>query len=275
MTDQPPDQGAPPSGSAPWDDQGVAPGPLPGAVPGPAPDQGTPSPGGQWPPPGYAPAAGPGLPGYAPPGAYPPPPPGYYAPPPGAYPPPPGAYPPAGYGPPGGGWQRPVDLTGPAPGVSFAGHGARLGAYLLDVIIVGFVTGILSAVLLIATAASIDWAAVRDFHASEASSADVTRVFGPLFALIPGFLLIGLLGLCYFPFFWARDGQTLGMKVAGIRVVRDRDGAPIGWGTAILRLIGFWVSGAVMWLGFIWILIDGRRRGWHDLIAGTCVISAR
>ena len=23
------------------------------------------------------------------------------------------------------------------------------------------------------------------------------------------------------------------------------------------------------YLGFIWIFIDGRRRGWHDLIAGT------
>ena len=65
------------------------------------------------------------------------------------------------------------------------------------------------------------------------------------------------------------------MKAAGIRVVNDRDGSRIGWGAALLRLVGFWVSGAVFYLGFIWILIDSRRRGWHDLLAGTCVISTR
>ena len=65
------------------------------------------------------------------------------------------------------------------------------------------------------------------------------------------------------------------MKITGIRVVRDRDGGQVGWGAAIVRLIGYWVSGAVFYLGFIWILIDGRRRGWHDLLAGTVVIADR
>jgi uncharacterized RDD family membrane protein YckC len=81
-----------------------------------------------------------------------------------------------------------------------------------------------------------------------------------------------LVSFLYFPFFWARGGQTPGMRVFRLRVVRDADGGPIGWGPAILRLIGFWVSSAVFYLGFIWIFIDKRRRGWHDLIAGTVVI---
>ena len=41
-----------------------------------------------------------------------------------------------------------------------------------------------------------------------------------------------------------------------------------------MRLIGFYISGAIFYLGFIWILIDKRRRGWADLIAGTCVVEA-
>ena len=90
-----------------------------------------------------------------------------------------------------------------------------------------------------------------------------------------GLVGVTIIGLLYFPFFWARGGSTPGMSIAGIRVVSDRDGSRIGWGTAILRLIGWWVSGAVFYLGFIWILIDSRRRGWADLIAGTCVISTR
>jgi uncharacterized RDD family membrane protein YckC len=32
------------------------------------------------------------------------------------------------------------------------------------------------------------------------------------------------------------------------------------------------VNSLVFYLGFIWIFIDSRRRGWHDLIAGTVVV---
>ena len=57
-----------------------------------------------------------------------------------------------------------------------------------------------------------------------------------------------------------------------LRVVMDKDGGPITVGPAILRLIGYWIDSLVFYLGFIWILIDSRRRGWHDLIAGTVVV---
>ena len=40
------------------------------------------------------------------------------------------------------------------------------------------------------------------------------------------------------------------------------------------RLIGYWISGIVFYLGYIWIFIDKRKRGWFDLIAGTVVIKA-
>ena len=86
-------------------------------------------------------------------------------------------------------------------------------------------------------------------------------------------VLIGfIIALLYFPFFWARGGQTPGMRPFGLRVVRGRDGSSIGWGTALLRLVGLWVAAAVFYIGYIWIFIDKRRRGWQDLIAGTVVI---
>jgi len=46
------------------------------------------------------------------------------------------------------GWQQPFEPAGPAPGVAFAGHGARLGAYILDAIILGLVV---SAILVLST----------------------------------------------------------------------------------------------------------------------------
>jgi len=169
-------------------------------------------------------------------------------------------------------WQTPAEPAGPAPGVQFAGHGARLGAYILDAILVGFVATAAFVVLMLVAFGSLDWSVDANGDLVVGDTAAAAGAFG-LFIL--GSLFISVLALLYFPFFWARGGATPGMKVAGIRVVNDRDGSRIGWGAALLRLVGWWVSSAVFYLGFVWILVDGRRRGWHDLIAGTCVISAR
>ncbi len=169
-------------------------------------------------------------------------------------------------------WPTPAEPVGPAPGVRFAGHGARLGAYIVDAMIVGTVMTVLLFIIMIPLFRSLVGAA--------GSGGDIdSNVLGAMGASVGFFMLgaavIGLFSLLYFPFFWARGGATPGMKVAGIRVVNDRDGSRIGWGAALLRLVGWWVSGAVFYLGFVWILVDSRRRGWHDLIAGTCVISTR
>ena len=62
------------------------------------------------------------------------------------------------------------------------------------------------------------------------------------------------------------------MKMLRLRVVRAADGGPVTGGQAVLRLIGFWISAAVFYLGFIWILFDSQRQGWHDKIASTVMI---
>jgi uncharacterized RDD family membrane protein YckC len=169
-------------------------------------------------------------------------------------------------------WQLPPEPVGPAPGVQFAGHGARLGAYILDAILVGIVATVLLGLFMIPFFAALVGAVGDD---GQIDRGDVGGMVGSIGLLLLGSLVIGVFSLLYFPFFWARGGATPGMRVAGLRVVNDRDGSPIGWGAALLRLVGYWVSAAVFYVGFVWILVDGRRRGWHDLIAGTCVISTR
>lgn len=161
---------------------------------------------------------------------------------------------------------------GPAPGVQFAGHAARIGAYVLDAILVGIVTTVLLLVVMIPLFGTLIGVAGSD---GEIDSGELGAVGASVGFFILGVVVIGVFSLLYFPFFWARGGATPGMKVAGIRVVNDRDGSRIGWGPALLRLVGFWISGAVFYIGFVWILVDARRRGWHDLLAGTCVISTR
>ena len=76
----------------------------------------------------------------------------------------------------------------------------------------------------------------------------------------------------YLLFFWTLAGQTLGMRLLGIRLV-DFDGAPrLGARTAIRRLVGIVLSILTLGLGFLVVLISDRRRGLHDRIANTEVI---
>jgi uncharacterized RDD family membrane protein YckC len=146
-------------------------------------------------------------------------------------------------------WQAPDSEPGPAPGIAFASPGARLVAYIVDIIITFVVVVLLSIVGL------------------------ALAVIVPILAIVP-FIAVFLVSLLYFPYFWQKSGQTPGMSMMKIKVVRDSDGGPITWGPAILRLIGYWVSALVFYIGYIWIFIDKRRRGWQDLIAGTVVIDA-
>ena len=159
-------------------------------------------------------------------------------------------------------WESPEIQGGPAPGVEFAPHGARLVAYILDGIIIAIV---LTVIFTIGALVFFAGSTVVDNRVTNVST--VGAVVGGILFLI-GFLV----GLLYFPYFWVNGGATIGMRPFNLKVVRDKDGGPIGWGTGILRLIGLWIAGAVFYLGFIWIFIDKRRRGWQDLIAGTLVV---
>jgi uncharacterized RDD family membrane protein YckC len=159
-------------------------------------------------------------------------------------------------------WQAPPEAEGPAPGVEFAGYGARLVAYILDGLI-------LSALFLVAFFV-LGAAAVATGDFTDPQAPQVDPLAASLFGLMV--LVFIVVSIAYFPFFWARGGQTPGMRPFGIRVVRDRDGGRVSAGSAILRLIGLYVGAIPVYLGYIWIFIDKRRRGWHDLIGGTVVI---
>ena len=178
------------------------------------------------------------------------------APPPAPAPPPFAPPPPAAAPPTGQGWTGPVEPQGPAPGFRFASHGARLVAYIVDIVIVSILVTIVAIVLAIPLGIGV-----------ASGSAGLAGFSGLLL-----FVAIFGVSIGYFPWFWMRTGQTPGMRLFRLRVVRDRDGGPVSGGQAVLRLIGYWISGAVFYLGYVWILIDSRRRGWHDLIAGTIVV---
>ena len=81
----------------------------------------------------------------------------------------------------------------------------------------------------------------------------------------------------------ARNGQTWGKQLTGIRAVRD-DGAPYGTGTATMRelvikdgLFGF-VSAIFFSIPFLidslWPLWDQSNRALHDMLAHSHVVRA-
>ena len=80
-----------------------------------------------------------------------------------------------------------------------------------------------------------------------------------------------LTGPVYFIFLATAGGQTVGKYVMGVRVVR-LDGKPMTYLGSALRWFGYLGSRFPVGLGFFWVVIDDRRRGFHDKIAGTCVI---
>jgi uncharacterized RDD family membrane protein YckC len=134
-------------------------------------------------------------------------------------------------------------------------RGLRLIAYILDSLLISFIVGGM-------------WIVLAFFGAF---LGDTLQSLAIVIAALAGIVIY----VGYFPFWWARDGQTLAMMPLGIRVVDEKTGETISMGKAFLRLIGLVISIAVFYLGVIWILFEGRRRGWHDLIAGTIVIGER
>ena len=72
-----------------------------------------------------------------------------------------------------------------------------------------------------------------------------------------------MVSFAFYGLFWTHGGQTLGMKVWGIRV-QNRDGSPITLWQAALRFIVAIPSLGLLGLGFLWSLIDKEKLTWHD-----------
>lgn len=88
--------------------------------------------------------------------------------------------------------------------------------------------------------------------------------------VIKGVYVLAIIFLFY-GWFWTHGGQTLGMKVWDLYLV-NADGKFINWRVALLRFISAMLSWAALGLGFTWILLDRRRRTWHDIISKTQIV---
>lgn len=76
----------------------------------------------------------------------------------------------------------------------------------------------------------------------------------------------------YFVTFWSTTGQTPGSRLLRIRVCRANDGGVPRPRRSLLRLAGLTLAAIPLGAGFLPILVDNRRRGIHDMLAGTVVV---
>ena len=89
------------------------------------------------------------------------------------------------------------------------------------------------------------------------------------------FVLSLVVSFLYYGFFeGGPSGQTVGKKVLDIRVVRSIDGAPLGWGIALLRHLSRYLSALPCALGYFWMLWDREKQTWHDKLSATVVVPA-
>src|SRR5215210_1155660 len=181
--------------------------------------------------------------------------------------------PPPGYGsppPPGAG--GPVATAAPAGMMgryTLASWGSRVGAQLID----GLIIGVGALILFLPIGAALGIGAASDSD---------TGIGAAIVGLLFWVLCVTVVALLYAPVMMARtNGKTLGRMVTNIRVVRTT-GEPITFGFAMLRevavkAIGFGIAGSFTagianLVDYLWPLWDEENRCLHDFIVNTRVV---
>ena len=78
--------------------------------------------------------------------------------------------------------------------------------------------------------------------------------------------------MLYYVLFTYAKGQTPGKMLLGLHVV-DENGHKPNLKQVILReVIGKAISALALLIGYLWIIWDPKKRGWHDYMGGTYVV---
>ncbi len=148
--------------------------------------------------------------------------------------------------------------------------GKRLVAYIIDSLVLGALTSILLVPFYCCMFIPLG---LTSNTRTMSNPAELLLICGSAIILIALEIAITYAYAVWYPV-TRQHGATLGKKAMHIRVVKA-DGKEVGQGTMLLReFIGKPISRVVFYFGYIWILIDEKGRGWHDMIADTLVVEA-
>ncbi len=208
----------------------------------------------------FPPPTPPGFPPPPPPSGFPPPPPGGF-----------GAPPPPGYATTYG--------TPAGPVLQYASFGARLGAWIIDGLLMTLLV-VPAFIMLTAGPTKVSTCSV-DSEGNITIGEEINAVCEvPTAGTWAAAALLGLASVAGSLVYYARleggpSGQTLGKRAVGIRVADATTGGPIGSGRALGRyLFKAFISGNICFLGYLWMLWDGRNQAWHDKVVTSVVVKA-
>lgn len=72
---------------------------------------------------------------------------------------------------------------------------------------------------------------------------------------------------------WIRwDGATPGKKLLKIKIIDSKTMSDITIGQAILRYVGYFISGIILGIGYIMAGFHSEKKALHDIMAGTLVV---
>jgi uncharacterized RDD family membrane protein YckC len=92
-------------------------------------------------------------------------------------------------------------------------------------------------------------------------------------ALTFGALIPLLICFAYMPVFWSSSMQaTIGQMICGLKVVNAITGAKISLPRALGRWLALLLAMAILFVGVIMVAFTERKRGLHDILAGTYVV---
>jgi len=169
------------------------------------------------------------------------------------------------YGPP----QQPAYVAPPyGHGPPYASWGQRLGAVLLDSLIVGVPFWIFGFVVgaLVPTEITV----CTDFDGDSYLCEQPTTAGSLMLLAVVGVGIAVTVG--YLGWWQGHTGQTLGKRIVGLRVVHLRTYLPLGGSRGIGRYLGAIVSALPCYLGYLWPLWDDKNQAWHDKMVSSIVV---
>ncbi|MET7873403.1 RDD family protein [Streptomyces cyaneofuscatus] len=96
---------------------------------------------------------------------------------------------------------------------------------------------------------------------------------GGILALL-GFLV--MIGLTLWQLYQeGTTGQTIGKKAVGIRVLREADGRPLGFGMAFVRRLAHFLDSIACYIGWLWPLWDEKKQTFADKVCSSVVIRSK
>lgn len=139
----------------------------------------------------------------------------------------------------------------------YAGFGVRLVAYIVDILLVGMVTGTLELMVLVLSLVVEDNIFMKNI----------------LFDIPVITIIAYLIQSFYFIIMTYTSGSTIGKKLFKIKVISVDERLSL-WDVIYRESIGRYLSAVCVYIGYFVAVVDSEKRTLHDMLSDTRVVYA-